>query len=73
MALCIAGSGLGLPTLGPPAQMVSNATTLAEIPSPVVLSTLFMHRSTGLAFLDDVVVLCIMKGAIAPIPFPSTD
>ncbi len=53
--------------------MVSNATTLAEIPSPVVLSTLFMHGSTGLACLGEVVVFCIMKAAIAPVssPFPS--
>jgi hypothetical protein len=42
--------------------MVPNATTLSEIPSPVVLSTLFMHRSTGLAIPGDGVVLCIMKG-----------
>jgi hypothetical protein len=50
--------------------MVLNASTPAEIPSPVVLSTLSVHRSTGLAFLGDVVVLCIMKGAIAPVPSP---
>jgi hypothetical protein len=51
---------LSRPDLG--LRMVLNASTPAEIPSPVVLSTLFVHRSTGLTIRGEVVVLCTMEG-----------
>jgi hypothetical protein len=60
--------------------MMSNATTSSEIPSPVDLSTLSVHRSTGLAFPGRFAVLCTIgrpKWAVAgaiepdPLPFPS--
>ncbi len=50
-----------------------NTTTPAQIPSPVALSTLLLHKSTGLAIPGEVVALCIMNGRDRgrSAPFPS--
>ncbi len=49
-----------------------STTTSAPGASPVVLSTLLVHSSTGLGIPGWSVVLCIMKrGAVAPAPSPS--
>ncbi len=54
--------------------MMHSTTTPTRIPSPVGLSTLFMHSSTGLAIPGEVVALCIMKDrdrARSLLPFPT--
>ena len=47
----------------------AKTTTPAPGPSPVVLTMLFMHNTTGLAIWRKIVVLCrFRKGAMAPAP-----
>jgi hypothetical protein len=62
-------AGRPAPQTGP--QMLRNTTEPAKKASPVVLRTLFMHSSTGLAVSAEVVVLCrFWTGAMAPAPLP---